>query len=465
MLTVGHLRTGFVSVRFALFDPQMAVDFPERMQAEARRLATVLERDFDVVYPGLIEDEAGAERVGRALAAERLDAIVFAPVMAAPPSYAVTALAGCTAPLVIWNAPGITRLGPDISQADATEHTTTVGCLMYANVLCRRGTPAPVVTASPVDRDGLERLRRTIVAVAAAGSLRGATVLRVGDPLPGYLDVEAASDELAQLGVREHAVAKAELDAAFHGASPDDVRAVLEDVAARRWSGDPGPNAARSAQLAHALSTLMAQEQAACGTVNCHGPLLRFGQEIGITACLAVALLTARGRPLSCTGDQPTALALYLAQRLSGAGLYCECYAPEIETGLLLLAAGGEGDPAWAEPPESITLEANDHYPGTHGAGTSVSFGLRRGPATLLSLSPGADGWRLAWSTGEIVETRYRHMRGPNGMFHFDSGSSGEVVSRWIASGATHHNALAPGRLDVEIPALAQALGIRAVRV
>jgi hypothetical protein len=28
-------------------------------------------------------------------------------------------------------------------------------------------------------------------------------------------------------------------------------------------------------------------------------------------------------------------------------------------------------------------------------------------------------------------------------------------------SGATHHNALAPGRLDIEIPAMAGALGIR----
>jgi len=240
---------------------------------------------------------------------------------------------------------------------------------------------------------------------------------------------------------------------------------VLDDLAERHWPGDPGANAARSAQLAHALATLMAQEEAVCGTVNCHGPLLRFSEEIGITACLGVALLTAAGRPLSCTGDQPTALALYLARRLTGAALYCECYAPEIETGLLLLAAGGEGDPAWAEPPGAVTLEANDHYPGTHGAGTSVACALRRGPATLLSLSPGAGGWTLAWATGAIVETRYRHMRGPNGMFSFDSGPSGEAVTRWIASGATHHNALAVGHLDVEIPALAQALGIHAVRV
>jgi hypothetical protein len=56
-------------------------------------------------------------------------------------------------------------------------------------------------------------------------------------------------------------------------------------------------------------------------------------------------------------------------------------------------------------------------------------------------------------------------MGGPNGMFRFDSGSSFEAGARWIASGATHHNALARGRLDVEIPVLARALGIDEVRV
>ena len=171
------------------------------------------------------------------------------------------------------------------------------------------------------------------------------------------------------------------------------------------------------------------------------------------------------GRPLACTGDQPTAIALTLARRLTGAALYCECYTPERATGLVLIAAGGEGDPAWAEPADALTLEANDHYPGELGEGTSVAFGLRQGPATLLSLSPTDDGWVLAWAPGEIVESRYTRMRGPNGMFRFDSGPGEDAISRWIGSGATHHNALAPGRLDVEIPALAAALGIRHHRV
>ena len=54
----------------------------------------------------------------------------------------------------------------------------------------------------------------------------------------------------------------------------------------------------------------------------------------------------------------------------------------------MLLAAGGEGDPAWADPAHPIVVEPNDHYPGDQGAGTSISFRLEPGPATALSLSP-----------------------------------------------------------------------------
>ena len=218
-------------------------------------------------------------------------------------------------------------------------------------------------------------------------------------------------------------------------------------------------------RLALALHDLAGSVNAIAATVNCHSDVLRWNPAIGITACLGASLLTADGIPVSCTGDLPTALALVLARALSGRALYCEFYTPERETGLMLLAAGGEGDPAWADPRHPVVVEPNDHYPGDHGAGTSISFRLEQGPATALSFSPAGDTWRLAWATGEIVEARYDAMGGPNGMFRFDSGSAFEAGARWIASGATHHNALARGRLDVEIPVLARALGIEEVRV
>lgn len=459
-------RIGLVTVRFTLFDPQMGADFPSRMRAHAERSAAILGTFAEVVSPPLIEDDAGAAAVAETLSRERLDAVVIAPAMAAPPSYAARVLAAVDAPVVLWNAPALQRLPEDLHQDEATVHSTSVGCVMIGNVLARAGRPAPVVTAGHADPTGLERLERVVRAVATAGSLRGATLLRIGDPIPGYLDVEADAAELARLGVRESPVDQATWREIVSGVSDDAAGSALAAFRAdRRWTGDGGPGAVHSARLALAIERAADAVGAVAGTVNCHGPWFRTDATVGIPGCLGVVREALAGRPFSCTGDQPTAIVLLLARRLAGAALYCECYAPELDSGLVLVAAGGEGDPAWADPDVPMTLESNDHYPGTRGEGTSVAFGLRPGPATLLSLSPTEDTWTLAWGVGEVVESRYRDMRGPNGMFRFDSGPAADALSRWIGSGATHHNALAPGRLDLEIPALAAALGIRHVPI
>ena len=458
-------RVGLVATRFTFFDPHMRDGFAERMRAIGTRCAEQLGAEVDVVFPGVVETEEQAVQAQAALAAQPLDAVVYAPVMAVPAPLALTALEGVEAPLVVWNAVPVMRMGDDISQAEATENSTTVACLMFVNVLLRRGRRAEVCTAPLDDPDAVRGLLRTVRACAAAGALRHSSLVRIGDPMPTYLNVMVTAEELARLGTREVRVEAAELDEAFAAAGPDEARAVVDDVRASGFRGDGGPGLERSARLAHAVRTLVDRHAAVGGTVNCHGPLLRFSDTVGIPACLAVAREALRGVSLSCTGDQPAGVALVLARALAGAALYHETYAPEPATGLMLVAAGGEGDPAWAVDPAAIELEANDHYPGNHGEGTSIAFGLRPGPATMLSLSPIGDTWHLAWATGEIVESRYADMRGPNGMFRFDSGDAVRAADAWIASGATHHNALAPGRLDVELDVVARALGIRSVRV
>ena len=355
-------RIGLVAVRFTLFDPQMGPDFPGRMRAHAARSAAILRALGDVIETPLVETEADAPIVARALAEARPDVVVVAPAMAAPPTVAMRSLEGIEAPLVIWNAPAIDRLPDDLHQDEATVHSTSVGSVMLGNVLVRTRRPFQVVTASHDDPDGLTLLSRIVLAAAVGGSLRGSTVLRVGDPIPGYLDVEASAADLAVLGVREVAVPRDAWAAAVR-TIPDDRADTLLTELRSRWPGDPGSAGRDSARIALALGDALDASGALGGTVNCHGPWLRTGEDVGLTACLGVACQTEAGRPLACTGDQPTGIALILARRLTGRALYCECYTPELATGLVLVAAGGEGDPAWAEPPACPSRSSEDRPP------------------------------------------------------------------------------------------------------
>lgn len=458
-------KVGIVSCYFTLFDEQMPAGFRQEREAVVRSYVDLLGRDFDVVEAGVLTTDAEGDRANAILREARPDVVVYAPSMAAPPSYAARALAGLDAPLVVWNGPTIDRLPAGLTQAQATVNSSQVAAVMLANALVRERRVFATVTASPADPDGVALLMRTVRAAAVASLLRGAAVLRVGTSFPGYLDVESSRSDLERLGVTERAVTVPELNDAFARVEADRIGSGLEDLGGRGWVRREGPADERSMRLALALDDLVAATSAVAVTVNCHSDVLRWNPAIGVTACLGASLLTAGGVPVSCTGDLPTALALVLARGLSGRALYCEFYTPERETGLMLLAAGGEGDPAWADTGHPVVVEPNHHYPGDHGAGASVSFRLEPGPATALSLSPVGGAWRLAWATGEVVEARYDTMGGPNGMFRFDSGSAFEAGARWIASGASHHNALAGGRLDVEIPVLTRALGIEEVRV
>lgn len=458
-------RVGVVSLYYAFFDAQMPPGFRQSLETVASDYAEALRDQFEVTYAGMLCDEGDGRRANRALMASGLDAIVVVPAMAAPPTPVMWALEGIAAPIVIWNAPRIATIGPDLTQKEATVHTTAVACVMLANTLLRQGLRFAVVTANPGDAVAMTELRRSINAVAAASTVRGATAIRIGDVMPGYSDVEASAAQLSELGVTEQSVCVEELNGAFSEVSEDEAHILLQEIARVGWRHSPGEQDVQSARLALTLERLMDAHEAAFGTVNCHGLFFRGNTLIGITACLGVSLLSTSGRPLSCTGDQPTGLALQLAKALSGRALYSEFYTPELSTGLMLLAAGGEGDYTWSRPSTVPHLQPNGHYPGAVGEGASLSFEVDQVPATILSLSPLDHGWRLSWATGEIVDSRYPRMGGPNAMFRFDSGHVKDAGTAWIDSGATHHHALADGRLDLEIPLLAAALGVEDVRV
>jgi len=458
-------RLAFLSAYFGMYDDVMPKDFRQNQLQAAASLRDILALEFDVLDLGMISSPQSGREAGDELRRHSVDAIVYAPTMVAPPAWIMQAIAGSGRPIVIWNGPQIGRLPAVLTHEQATINTSLIGCLMLANCLHREGRWF-VTTTGLLNRPAdVERVRKTVRAAAAAGRLAQVAALRIGDPIPGYDDVMASEEALGLLGVREQSLALSDLNGALGGVDDGKAAALLANLGRRaNWHVDDHPENLRSARLALALEELMRRHTADCGTVNCHSAFFRDNPEIGITACLGVSLLAEQGIPVSCTGDLPAALSMFLAELLSGRALYCEAYTMELETGLMLVAAGGEGDPRWAGP-QGIKVVPNTYYKGCCGGGASLSFLLEPGPATLISMSPSKHGWKLAWATGEISEGRYQEMDGPNGMFRFDRTPIEEAASAWISSGATHHHALARGRLDVELRIVAGALGIDAIPI
>jgi L-fucose isomerase-like protein len=449
-------RVGLLVPRFTVFDDALGSERVERLRARRELLSRAIEPFADVVASVSVEDESDATRARHAFREADVELVVVAPAMAAAPSLGVAVLVPPSWPALIWNAIGISALAPDADQPSAIEHTTTVGCQMLAGALARVGVEVPVVTTGPDDARGLERLRSAVQAVALVGALRGASLVRIGQPPVGYLNVECESDDLARLGARLVEVEQPELEDAFAAATAEDADGVLAGLGELGVRMPAGLDAGPSARLAHAIGALLDRHRAVAASTNCLGPLLRANERIGIPACLAGARETARGRPVSCTGDIPAALALWVGRRLTGAALYTEWYLSQIGDGDALLLSCGLADLAFAAG--SPTLYEVAAVPGVRGVASGVRFSPRSGQATLIGMSAAADGWRLAWMQGEAVGEASPRLRGVAVRFRPDGLDPFEAASGWIAAGVTHHPVLVPGHLGESLGQVARAL-------
>ena len=262
---------GLVSCYFTLFDDQMPAGFRQEREAVHGCYRDLLGLHFDVVDGGMLTSDAEGQRANGILRDGAPDVVVFAPTMAAPPSYAAHALAGLDVPLVVWNGPTIDGLPDGLTQSQATVNSGQVAAVMFANVLVREGRPFATITASPGDPEGVALLTRTVRAAAVASSLSGASVLRVGSWIPGYLDVESTQAELERLGVIERALTVSELNDAFGAVASERIDTGLANLTERGWAHRPGVADERSMRLALALGDVV--QATDCGRCDRQLPL------------------------------------------------------------------------------------------------------------------------------------------------------------------------------------------------
>jgi L-arabinose isomerase len=460
-----RLRIGQLSVYFGLFDAAMPGEFRADRTRYALEVGALLSRHGDVTYPELVDSDDAGRRAGGAFAAHAVDVVVYAPTMAAPPSYAWEAVRDLDGvPIVTLAAQEITSVPADYDTEEATRRSLPVGLAMFTNVLVREARPFLAV-AGVLGSDELEaKLERALAAARAARLVRGGRLAMIGGPLPGYLDIEADPAALAALGPQVVDVPRAELNDSFARVEQAAVDDAAEQTRARFPAGAvPAAVLERSVRLALAVEQLCDRHEIDAGAVNCHSDVLRWNPEIGITACLAVARLSQAGRPFSCTGDLPTALALAIGKVLAGAALYCELYAMDVAQDWVLAANGGEGDTDIRAPGTPVRLLPEEHYMGDRGPGTAVAFDVRSGPATLAGLSPARGvqgGWVLVAAQGTVIGAGFEALEGPNARFRFAGGPVTESFERWCEAGATHHAALLPGEHAASLRIVARLLGI-----
>jgi L-arabinose isomerase len=214
----------------------------------------------------------------------------------------------------------------------------------------------------------------------------------------------------------------------------------------------------RSARLSLALDDIVAHYKLDGGAFNCHGENCLQNPQIGISACYAISRQTTAGRPFSCTGDLPTAIALVILKHISGSATYGELDFVDPGANAVVIANGGEGD--FTNAIAAVHVSGNENFAGLHGSGASPEVRLQTGKATLLSFTPidSEQRYRIVVGAGHLIDVPINGLRVFHHAFRFQGIEAARAFEQWCDAGAVHHLALAQGDWTGELKLIAEMM-------
>src|SRR5215472_9578658 len=353
----------------------------EEKSAFARGLADRLAAYMDVVASGLTTTEDEAAEAAEHMAVQCVDAVIVAPALATFGALGWAALRRLRQPICLWNVQPDCGATPDYGIGALIRNSGGLGVQALANMLAREERAFTV--AFSTERNGVpDKVLRFVQAAAVSRSLCCARFGRIGTTFEQMTDI--AMEAASWPGAPVIEVSSAAILDAYERQGDGDVAGRVAEIRGSHGVGDiSADELSRSARLSLALDALVQEHSLDGGAFNCHGENCLQNDRIGVTACYGVSRQTSEGRPFSCTGDLPTAIAMKILQDLSGAAIYGELDLVDEARAVVLVANGGEGD--FRAAAGGVRIAGNENFAGLCGRGASLSFKAFQGPATILS--------------------------------------------------------------------------------
>jgi L-arabinose isomerase len=462
-LTEHCSRVGLVAAGLGEYWPQ----FPG-LRAELDRMTAELADGLraertEVVAAGLVSGAAEAGSAAERLRAARCDLVIVYLATYATATMIVPVAQRCGAPLLVVSMQPAHAM--DHSTIDTGRWLSYCGCCALpeaGNALARCGIPFRSVTGHLADERAWSRIRAWVTAAGLAGSLRGARHGLLGHLYPGMYDV--ATDISAVPATTGGHVEILELDdITARLPEPGDPR--VGDVQKRAAETFDIDSLVREADLLWASQLAVAMRRLADDFTLDSLAYYHRGlggnenERVAAGLILGASMLTADGTPACGEYELRTSLAMLILDRLGAGGAFTELQALDFTAGVVEMGHDGPGHLAIADG--RPVLRGLGVYHGKRGAGVSVEFAVRHGPATLLGVTSGPGGrLGLVAAEGDVVPGP--HMQIGNTTSRLDFGRDpGQWCDDWSASGVGHHWALGTGHRAAELRNIADLLGMQ----
>lgn len=436
----------------------------EAATAAAQGIADTLAQFGDVVHAGLVEEEHQAAAAARLFNTEDVDIIVALELAYTKGVVPARCFIDTTAPVLVWNAQKISRLGETDGFDVVMLNSGMAGMPELTAVLIRTGRDFTMVTSRLDDPEGQRRVAETIKAAAIRRRLRTARVALVGHPFEGMTDLMFDGLSLRQdigpvvwplepekIAVRFGEIAQAEVD-----------RTVASERAKYTVEMEPALFE-RSVRMALALESVA--KERGFDAFTAFDQVWLTDPRIGIIPSYGTGRLCEIGIAASPEGDVNCAVAQLVLQELAGQATTVENYVIDFENNAVMFSHDGHGNPALATP-GAAKVKHSIYYQGVHGFGAGFEFAYQPGPVTNLALvTVGENQWRMVISEGEFLAFPPRSISAPQTLFRHDSLEIAEWCNAWCEAGAPHHMAAAQGRWTSQLLQVARMLDIEAVVV
>ena len=432
--------------------------------AAAQEIADLLSAYGDIVHAGLVEEEHQAAEAARMFNAEDVDIIVAMELAYTKGVVPARCFIDTTAPVLVWNAQRISRLGEDDGFDVVMLNSGMAGMPELTAVLLRTGRDFTMVTSRLDDPAGQRKVADTIAAAAVRRRLRTARIALVGHPFEGMTDLMFDGLSLRQdIGPVVWPLEPEKISVRFGEIPQADVDATVAAERAK-YTVEMEPELfERSVRLALALESVV--KERGFDAFTAFDQVWLTDPRVGIIPSYGTGRLCELGIAASPEGDVNCAVAQLIMQELAGQATTVENYVIDFENNAVMFSHDGHGNPALATP-GAAKVKHSIYYQGVHGFGAGFEFAYQPGPVTNLALvTMGENQWRFVISEGEFIPFPPRPISAPQTLFRHDNLPIDEWCNEWCQAGAPHHMAAAQGRWSDRLLVLAEMLGIEAVVV
>lgn len=439
-------RLGVQGLFFEYYS-RMSTDFKQQKTQWYQKILEFLRQHFEVIDAGLVDSVSGARESAAWLTAQNIEVLLLIPMMAVKADIGVESSRLSGIPLIIWNVHEAIALPPEYDAVSLVNHSGNVGTLALTNALMREGRRFFLTTGHWQDNEARAQIVGQIRSAGLATSLGRLQLGMIGEPFDGMLDVTLDDAVLSHNGLNgATSIPISIIQKKFAEVSDEslsnELHCIKETFSCERLTDDA---LRASARLALALEDIAVSHHLDGGAVNCHSVGWREDPRLGVLGCYAVSRLTVRGVPFACTGDLCTGLAMIIANRLSGTAFYCEIDLLDYESDEALLSNSGEMDYRYSAVGKE-ELVPHSFYCTAVGTSVVTNGTLKRGPATLLALTPLPNKCiRLIAASGRVLDRKAADLTVSNCVFKFDRTPINQAFEAWCLAGANHHAVLMEG--------------------